>query len=253
MSEGVLVAVIIIGMVVLATALQRVTGMGFAMMLAPFLVVMVGPHSGVMLANVLGGVAPLLMLPMVWRYIEWRRLLWIAPAAVAVMPLFGWIAAIMPQGPLYIVVASAVIIGLSISLLFSRSSSQIDGTGTRLLTGVGAGAGVVLAGVGGPAMTVYAVISRWGVVSFAATMQPLWVLLSVTGLLTKVTFSGSEFPQLPVWFWVGSLAAVIVGLFIGTKIRNRVSERLVRRVVIALAFLGAVLSLATGITTTVTG
>lgn len=251
MSAAPSVALIILALVVLAAALQRLTGLGFAMMLAPFLVVMVGPHGGVMLTNVLSLLAPALMLPVVWKDIQWRRLAIIGPVAVVVMPLIGWLTAASPQGPLYIVVASLVMIGLTLSLVVSRISSAVDGPIVRLLTGVGAGGGVILAGVGGPAMTVYAVLSRWDVRSFAATLQPLWILLAVGGFSTKLAFSGNEIPHFSWWFWAGSIVAILVGMRVGTLVAGRISDNAARRIVISLAFLGAGLSLLTGIRQTV--
>lgn len=237
----------IIGLVVVAATLQRLTGLGFAMMMSPFLVVMIGPHGGVMLTNILSFLAPALMIPVVWKDIDWRRLAVFGPAAVLVMPAFGWLAAASPQGPLYIVVASLVIVGLSISLLISRINRTVDGFATRALTGVGAGGGVILAGVGGPAMTVYAVLSRMDVRIFAATLQPLWVLMSIGGFLTKLAFSGNEVPTFPWWFWAGSLVAILIGMRVGTMIRVWFSDAAARRTVLVLAFIGAGLSLLTGI------
>ena len=100
-------------------------------------------------------------------------------------------------------------------------------------------------------MTVYAVVSRWNVKAFAATLQPFWVLLSVSGFLTKMVFSGDEIPVFPVWFWFGSLAVIVAGLALGTMIRRWVRDATVRRLVIFLAFVGALLSLVTGIRETI--
>ncbi|TLP76825.1 TSUP family transporter [Nesterenkonia sphaerica] len=247
MGDEAVLLTAVFGLILVAAVLQRMTGLGFAMMLAPFLVVILGPHTGVMLTNMLAFVAPLLMLGMVWRQIEWRRLVIIAPVALLVMPVFGWIAAVSPPGPLYIVVASLVLLGLTLSLVVSRIHARADGPVTRILTGIGAGGGVVLAGVGGPALTVYAVVSRWNVRAFAATLQPLWIVFSAAGFLTKWTFSGDEIPVFPWWFWAGSLAVIVVGLGVGTLLSRKVRDSAVRRLVIALAFVGALLSLATGI------
>src|SRR5690625_1966553 len=231
MSADLLVAGTIIGLLVIAVVLQRLTGVGFAMMLAPFVVVMIGPHAGVMLTNVLAIVAPALVVPLVWKDIEWAKLAIIVPAALAVMPLFGWLAAATPQGPLYIVVAVLVILGLCVSLVASRSTRAVDGRTARGLTGAGVGAGVVLAGVGGPAITIYAVLSRWRTHTFAATMQPMWVLVSIGGFGTKWLFSGDEVPVFPWWFWVGCLAAIFTGLLIAHGLRPWVSDLLARRTV----------------------
>ena len=87
------VALAIIGLVVLASALQRITGVGFAMMMAPFLVVMIGPHGGVMLSALLSVVAPLLVMPLVWRVQDfWKkrpRLLFVQEYFHHVEHLFG--------------------------------------------------------------------------------------------------------------------------------------------------------------------
>lgn len=241
------VALAIIGLVVLASALQRLTGVGFAMMMAPFLVVMIGPHGGVMLTALLSVVAPLLVMPLVWRDIEWHKLAILAPVAVLVMPFFGWLAETTPQGPLYIVVAVLVILGLSASLIVSRIDTVVNGPLTQSLTGLGVGGGVILAGVGGPAMTIYAVLSRWEIRSFAATMQPLWALMSVGTFLTKLSFSGNEVPDFSWWFWVGSLTAIVLGIGVATVVRVWVDDQLARRIVIVLAFVGAGLSLFMGV------
>lgn len=247
MGEESLLIAAVFGLVLVASVLQRITGLGFAMMLAPFLVVMLGPHTGVMLTNMLAVIAPLMMMFSVWRDIEWRRLLIIAPVAVLVMPLCGWIAATSPQGLLHIAVGCLVLIGLSLSLIASRVHFRMDGPGTRVLTGIGAGAGTVMAGVGGPAMTMYAVVSGWNVRSFAATLQPFWVFLSLAGFLTKISFSGDDIPVYPWWFWAGCVLIILLGLVAGTLISKRVRDDSVRRLVIVLALLGALLALFSGI------
>lgn len=246
MAESPVLALTIVALVVIAALLQRVTGLGFAMMLAPFLTVMIGPHAGVMLTNALSLAAPIIMLPLVWKHVEWRKLALIIPAAVVTLPIGGWAAEAMPQGMLSVVIGAVVFIGLTASLIISKVAKPIDGPITRILTGVGAGGGAVMAGVGGPAMTVYGVLSRWDVVKFAATLQPLWMVLSSGSLITKSIFSGGEFPQFQWWFWAASLAAILLGLFLGARIQKRVPTGHIRLVVIILAYIGAGLTLWTG-------
>lgn len=243
----------VIGLVSFAAVVQRITGLGFAMVTAPFLVVMLGPHDGVMMTNFLALVAPVLMLPSVWKQVEWGRALWIGAVALAVIPLFGWVAAMSPPGPLYIVVASLVLVGLSLSVLLARAAAVSDSRTARVLAGIGTGAGAVTAGVGGPAMTVYSVLTRWNVVGFAATLQPIWIAVATAALTTKWAFSQDGIPALPWWVWAGSAVAIVLGLWAGAALQRRISHELVRRVVIALAFAGALLALVTGIRTTLQG
>src|SRR5699024_7271509 len=131
--------------------------------------------------------------------------------------------------------------------IVARLSARVDGALTRALTGLGVGSGVVLAGVGGPAITVYAVLSRWPVRGFSATMQPLWVLMSLGGFVPQLSFSGNEVPVFPWWVWLGSLAAILTGMAIASAVRPWISDPAARRIVILLAFLGASISLVMGI------
>src|SRR5690625_7210240 len=77
------------------------------------------------------------------------------------MPAAAWVSSISPPGPLYIVVALLVLASLVISVALVRVHTTVDGRAAQVITGIGSGLGTVLGGVGGPAVTVYAVLSRW--------------------------------------------------------------------------------------------
>lgn len=250
-SADLILNLTIIVLVAFAAIVQRITGLGFAMVLAPFLVVILGPQDGVMLTNFLALVAPVLMLGFVWKHIQWRRALWIGAVATATIPLGGWAAALSPPGPLYIVVASLVLVGLSLTVVLSRAAAVRDSRTARVLAGIGTGAGAVTAGVGGPAMTVYSVLTRWDVVTFAATLQPIWIVVSFASLATKWGFSEDGLPGLPWWVWLSCAVMIVAGLLVGTVLQKRIPHEIVRRTVIGMAFAGAVLALITGISTTV--
>lgn len=249
-SADLILNLTIIVLVAFAAVVQRITGLGFAMVLAPFLVVFLGPHDGVMLTNFLALVAPVLMLSFVWKHIQWRRALWIGAVATVTIPFCGWAAALSPPGPLYIVVASLVLVGLSLTVVLSRATAVRDSRTARVLAGIGTGAGAVTAGVGGPAMTVYSVLTRWDVVTFAATLQPIWIVVSFASLATKWGFSEDGLPGLPWWVWLSCAVMIVAGLLVGTVLQKRIPHEIVRRTVIGMAFAGAVLALITGISTT---
>ncbi|MBB5832902.1 hypothetical protein [Brachybacterium aquaticum] len=105
--------------------------------------------------------------------------------AIAVMPFAAWLSSISPPAPLYLVVASLVLLSLVISVLLARVNTTVDGVPVQVATGVGVGLGTVIGGVGGPATTVYAVLSRWPALSMVATLQPLWILVSLVPFGTK--------------------------------------------------------------------
>lgn len=245
MSIG--LAATILGLVLFAAIIQRVAGLGLGMILAPYAVVIIGPHEGIMLANLLGTVMPILMLQRVWSHIQWRKVLWLALPAVAVMPGGAWLASVSPPGPLYIVVGSLVLLSLAISVGLARVHTHVDGRMVQVVTGVGSGLGTVLGGVGGPAVTVYAVLSRWPVLPMVATLQPLWIVISAASFGSKWAWDDGQMPDLPWGVWIGIALAIVVAIYLGEWVQERMQDTTVRLLVMALGFLGAVLSLGTGL------
>ena len=107
-----------------------------------------------------------------------------------------------------------------------------------------------LAGVAGPAITVYAHAARWPQRVYAATLQPIWIVVSFASLATKWGFSEDGLPGLPWWVWLSCAVMIVAGLLVGTVLQKRIPHEIVRRTVIGMAFAGAVLALITGISTT---
>lgn len=245
--ESALISVVVIVATLVVAGIQRIVGFGFGMVMAPFLVLIMPPHEGVMLVNFLSIFAPILIMWQLRQYIEWGKFLWLAVPALLIMPAAAWLAVHTPPGPLYIVVAAVVLVGLVISAVIRRVSSRVDGRTVQTLTGIGAGAGTVLAGVGAPATTVYTVLSRWSLLKMIATLQPLWLVMSAAAFGMKWALDQGQLPGLPWWGWVGSTAAIIVGIYLGQWVQRRVSDQLIGRSVLALAALGALAALFTGV------
>lgn len=237
----------LIGLVLVAAVIQRVAGLGLGMLFAPYAAVLIGAHEGIMLANLLGTLMPILLLPRIWTDIEWRKLWWLALPAVAVMPGAAWVSSISPPGPLYVVVALLVLASLVISVALVRVNTTVDGRTAQVLTGIGSGLGTVLGGVGGPAVTVYAVLSRWPVRPMVATMQPLWIIISSVSFTSKLAWDDGQLPVMPWWVWVTILVVVITSIFLGEAVQKRLRERTIQRFVMLLGFVGSLLALGTGV------
>lgn len=231
----------------IATALQRITGLGFAMLTAPFAVVALGTHHGIMLTTLLAIIASLFMLPGMWQEINWSRVAWIGmPAALSIVPA-AWLGSLIDGALIYLLVGVIVIIGLGAALLMPATAEPITHRPAQVLAGVGAGAGSVLAGIGGPAMTIYGVVSRWPVASFAASLQPIWVLVASATLAGRYWFMGSTLPELSWWMWLLAAVGIVIGMWAGQRALGKVNERVVFGIVVVLAMTGAVLSVATGV------
>ena len=237
----------LIGLVLVCAVIQRVAGMGLGIVFAPYAVVLIGAHEGIMLANLLGGLVPVVMLPRIWSQIEWGTVLRLGLPAIAVMPAAAWLSSVSPPAPLYLVVASLVLLSLVISVLLARVDTTVDGCSPQVVTGVGIGLGTVLGGVGGPAATVYAVLSRWPALPMVATLQPLWILVSAVSFGSKWAWDDGQLPDLPGWVWLAMIASVVISVWLGELLQKRLREHGIQRLVIVLGFLGALLSLATGL------
>ena len=245
-------ALILVAVAVGAIA-QRVTGMGFALTASPFLVLLLGPFDGVLIANLCGAVSAALILTRVWRQVDWRRYgLLVVPALLGILPA-AWLTTVLPGAALEIGIAVLLIVALTASLLVARARITVSGAPPALVAGFTSGFMNAAAGVGGPAISAYAVLTRWPQERFAATMQPFLVTVATSSLVSKLLFSHGQLPALDAWKWVTIIGALLGGLAIGELVGRRISSAGARRAVIVLAYLGGAVALIHGIVDAMNG
>jgi uncharacterized membrane protein YfcA len=245
-------ALVLIAVVAGALA-QRLAGLGFGLLVSPVLVVLLGPFDGVMIINLCGAASSLLILSRVWRHVDWRRYFGLALAAVAGVLPGAWLASNVPEAPLEICIGVLLIIALLGSQRLTHSSWRASGPVPLVSLGFSSGLMNAAAGVGGPAITAYAIATRWDQKSFSATLQPYFVTTGLTSLVSKYVMSGGHLPSLEGWQWLSILAAMVAGITAGDLLSGRVKPASVRRIVVAIAYLGAVSTLAKGFLELATG
>lgn len=235
-------ALIPVGMAVMVgAATQRITGLGFGLVSAPFLVLALGPFNGVLLANLLAFATSLAVLVSTWRYVELRRtLLLVVPALVAVLP-GAWVARHTSPPLLAVIVGTAVIVALLLLILVERLR-VFRGTPGAIAAGALSGFMGVTAGVGGPAVTLYALSTGWKGRGLVASLQLLFASTSAAALAAK------GLPPVPVQVVATALVALLPGLLIGQWIATRVNAHHAHIAVITLALLGALATVAKGLT-----
>lgn len=220
---------------------QRISGMGFALVSSPFLVMVLGPHEGVMLVNFLGCLSSIMILAQVFRQVEYRKVfLVLVPAMLMTLP-GAWVAARVGGPVLSVSISIMVILALGSSfLLRNLKSSQ----GKALAIGSGAVSGFmsVTAGVSGPAIAAYAVASRWPQAKFAISVQLYFFVLSLTSLLAK-----GGMPQLHWIQWAGCAVAMVCGILLGNWLAPKIPHNVSRTFVVVIAFAGAMSLMASGI------
>lgn len=227
---------------------QRVTGMGFALVSGPFLVLFLDPFSGVILVNICSIVSCCLNFGRTWREVDWITLKHLALGAILGAVPGAAIAAFLPVAPLQIVIGMLIVVSLATSLVIGHVGSTIPATfGARLTSGIASGAMSATAGTGGPAISAYAVLTSWEHRTFAATMQPFLIIGAGSSVLFKLLFSSAGWPQLDPIIWIGLAVALVAGLLAGEGLSRKLPISAARAAMIVLALSGGAATMIKGI------
>jgi uncharacterized membrane protein YfcA len=233
---------VFLGLGVVAGALtQRVTGIGFALVCAPLLVLVAGPFQGVVLANLLGLTVSAVVFVTHWRDTEWKKGLLLAVPALLAIPFGAYVARNVPPAPLMVTIGLLVIVALG-AVLLSERARVLRGRSGAAVAGATSGFMNVTAGVGGPAIVLYAVSTRWEHRKFVATFQFYSLFTNVASLAAKGGLPGVGALPLAV-----SFGALVVGLVGGELLSRHVDHQLARRSAISLALAGATFTVVKGI------
>ncbi len=225
---------------------QRITGMGFALIAAPALVILLGPFDGVVLVNLCAVLSSLLILPRVWKLVDWTRFGWLVVPALVGTVVGALVAARLPGPVLQLGVGVLVVVALTVSLLVTRTDHVATGRSPAIIAGAASGFMNASAGVGGPALSVYAVATRWPQAGFAATAQPYFVVIGVASLVGKLGATGWVLPELEPGAWPLVIGALLVGLGLGELLHKRIPHHAARIAVIVIAYAGGVAAMVDG-------
>ncbi|HJE84249.1 MAG TPA: sulfite exporter TauE/SafE family protein, partial [Corynebacterium amycolatum] len=182
--------------------------------------------------------------------VDWKKF-WLIGPVMALGALPGaWVVHNTPSGPLQVLVGGLVLLALLVTS-FMPQRMRVDGPQYAVASGVAGGFMNTLAGIAGPAITVYAQASRWPAQTFAATLQPLFFVSGALSLLFKeISADVSVFATTPVILWPLCLVAMIVGIFLGTRVSRRVPIVQARKLAVILATTGAAVTMFRGISAT---
>jgi uncharacterized membrane protein YfcA len=228
--------------VLVGAGTQRVTGVGFALVAGPLLVLLLGPAEGVRLLNVLSLLCSLVVLPVVWRAVDVRRTARLAVPALLVLPAGAWLAGNVP-GPPMMIAEGALILGALYALHRFPGPRVLQGRAGEAGAGAASGLMNVTAGIGGPAITLYATATRWEHASFVASMQLYTVVVNAGSIAVK------GWPHLPARMLAAAGACALAGVALGHLVEHRVSRDRARRAVLAIAALGGVTAILKGVIT----
>jgi uncharacterized membrane protein YfcA len=228
------------GIVLAGASVQRMAGIGFALVTAPALALLLGAGPGVVLSNWASAGISAIGLATTWRLVRPRAMLPLIAAAACGVPLGAHVAARLPESQLLAVMGALVTVAVLLVLCGARTAS-LRGTRGAVVAGAASGFMNSAAGVGGPALSLYAVNAGWTVREFVPNAQFYGLLVNLFSILAKGA------PRLPGPAWLAVAAALALGGVIGHWAADRVPEQRARTVVLLLALAGGVTTLAKGV------
>lgn len=233
--------------VLVGSVLQRVSGTGVGLVVAPTLALLLGPATGVLVTNATTTVSGFLILLSVRRHVDWRRYALIAPAAAVGAVPAALVVRELPAAWLQVVIGAVVLLALATMLGLPRLP-EWRGPLPAVLAGVLGGFFNTTAGVAAPVMVIHARLARWEQRSFAATLQPVFMTMGALSVLTKTTLGAVGTGGLPPWWTApGVVLTVVLGVRIGTVVARRVPVRAARTLALVLAGLGGAVALVRGV------
>ncbi len=233
--------VLLLGAVVLVGAsVQRMAGIGFALVSAPALVLLLGPAGGVVLSNCAAGAISAIGLAGSWRQVRPAAMLPLVAAAACSVPAGAWAAARLPTAVLLSSMGALVSVAVLLVMRGTRVTS-LRGLKGALAAGAASGFMNASAGVGGPAISLYAVNAGWTVREFVPNAQFYGLLVNAFSVLAK------GLPRLTTPAWLVVAVAIAAGAVLGEALARRVPEPRARRIVLLLALGGGLVTLGKGL------
>lgn len=223
-------------------ALQRTTGLGLALVGAPFLVAALGPEEGVSFGNALQIVLCVLVLAGTWRSTRWGAAGALLLGAAVGVPAGALLVGALPAAPLEIVVGLLALLGIGLAVL-PQAAAMLRGRPGAVGSGVAAGFVNAAAGVGGPLVSAYGLAQRWDRPVLVPTAQVVLLAINVASLLLKGV------PDLAVGTWAAGAAALVVGVAAGGPVSRRLGPVAGRRLLLAVATAGALATVVRGVLT----
>ncbi|MFJ9377675.1 TSUP family transporter [Streptomyces sp. NPDC101455] len=231
--------ILLAAIVLLGSSVQWLTGMGFALVAVPALVLLLGPTEGVVLANCAAGAISVVGLAGGWRQVRARAMVPLCAAAACTVPAGAWMTRQLPPPVMLLVMGGLVTTAV---LLVMRGARVPALRGTRGAVAAGAAGGFMnaAAGVGGPPISLYAVNEGWTVREFVPNAQFYGVVVNAFSV------AANGMPSLSGARWVAVGAAMVVGGVIGRGLAGRIPEPRARALVLSLALAGGVTAVGKG-------
>lgn len=216
------------------------SGIGFGLVSAPALVLLLGPVEGVALANCAGVAICAVGLVTSWRQVRTRAMVPLVLAAGATVPLGAYMARRLPEHVLLTVMGTLVTLAVLL-IIFGLQAPTLRGRRGAVAAGAAGGFMNSSAGIGGPVLSLYAVNAGWTAKEFVPNAQFYGLLVNLFSVAAKGV------PQLPGPAWLVCAVTLGCGLLLGHALAVRTPERGARLLLLSLALGGGLITMAKGI------
>ncbi|MCW7940686.1 membrane protein [Streptomyces hygroscopicus] len=228
------------GIVLLGACVQWLTGMGFALVAVPALVLLLGPAEGVVLANCAAGAVSLVGLAAGWRRVRLEAMVPLCVAAVCTVPAGTWVARRLPE-PWLMACLGALVTAAVVLVMHGTRVAALRGGAGSVTAGAFGGFMNSAAGVGGPPLSLFALNAGWSVREFVPNAQFYGVVVNT------VSVASNGMPRLSPPVWGLAVAAMAAGALIGRQLAGHVPEKRGRLLVLLLALAGGASTLGKGL------
>jgi len=228
------------GAVALGAAAQQLVGFGFALLAMPFLTVLVGPQDAVAVAAIGALAGGGLMAWQMRHLVDRRRLRRLVPGALAGLPLGVWGLAHIPDAPLRVAVAVAVL--AMVAIIATGFRLRRDRPGTEVAAGFASGVLGGAIGINGPPVVLVLQAGGMEQHTFRATTV---AFLAVSNLAILPLLLGTGVAGLDTWPAAAiAVPAAIVGNRACAGLAQRVPPERFRILVLGLLVIAAGIALA---------
>lgn len=228
------------GIVLLGSSVQRLAGIGFGLLAAPGLVLLMGPVQGVALVNCAGIVISGVGLATTWRLVRLHTMVPLVVAAAVTVPAGAWLSQHLPEPVLLTGLGSLITVAVTLVIRGTRVTAM-HGTRGALAAGAASGFMNSSAGVGGPALSLYAVNAGWSARDFVPNAQFYGLVVNL------LSVSAKGLPRLAAPAWLLVALTMGLGIVLGSLLAARTPESRARRVILGLALGGGVVTAAKGV------
>ncbi|MCF2528884.1 TSUP family transporter [Yinghuangia sp. KLBMP8922] len=215
--------------------------MGFALVAAPGLVLLLGPWQGVLLTNAAACAISAIGLAGTWRRVMWSSMLPLVAAAALAIPVGARVAGELSARSLSIGVGAVIVVSVLLVIAGARMRA-LSGRGGAIAAGAMSGFMNATTGAGGPPISLYAANAGWTAAKFVPNVQ----FYSVVANGLSLTARGV--PRLTWYAWSLTGIGVVGGAVVGTVLAKRITDDRVKSLVMGLALIGGVLLLLKGLT-----